>query len=127
MTWKIIQIFDGDYGCEELAPGESPKMSVTIENENGERRRETVRDAWLIERGLDVGSAWPDNDWPRRANKKTVDIPAFIKKMQAVKAGQDVEWNCPFCGGKVILYENLPGHTTIGCADCDMRINLDSN
>ena len=28
--WKIKQIFDGDFGCEELAPGERPKVSVTL-------------------------------------------------------------------------------------------------
>jgi hypothetical protein len=28
--WKIVQIFDGEYGCEELAPGAKPKVSVTI-------------------------------------------------------------------------------------------------
>ena len=33
--WKIKQIFDGDYGCEELAPGESPHVSVTLVNETG--------------------------------------------------------------------------------------------
>ena len=34
--WKIKQIFDGDFGCEELAPGERPKVSVTLENEEGQ-------------------------------------------------------------------------------------------
>ena len=28
--WKIKQIFDGDYGCEELKPGEEPKLSITL-------------------------------------------------------------------------------------------------
>lgn len=28
-----MQISDGDYGCEELAPGARPKVSVTLENE----------------------------------------------------------------------------------------------
>lgn len=27
--WKIVQIFDGEYGCEELVP----EVSVTLENE----------------------------------------------------------------------------------------------
>ena len=27
--WKIRQIFDGDYGCEERLPGQGPKVSVT--------------------------------------------------------------------------------------------------
>ena len=28
--WKIKQIFDGDYGCEELAEGQSPKVSLHL-------------------------------------------------------------------------------------------------
>ena len=36
--WKIIQIFDGDYDCEELAPGAKPKVSVTLENEHGKQK-----------------------------------------------------------------------------------------
>ena len=36
--WKIKQIFDGDYGCEELAEGK-----------------------WLTDNGLDEGSVWPDD------------------------------------------------------------------
>lgn len=57
--WKIINIFDGDYGCEELAPSEKPKVSVTLENEKGEEKVLSVEDEWLTERNLDVGSEWP--------------------------------------------------------------------
>ena len=46
--------------------------------------------------------------------------------MEKIKAGEDVNWNCPFCDGKVVLFENDNGHTVIGCSECDMRINLDS-
>ncbi len=56
--WKIAQIFDGDYGCEELAPGEKPKVTVTLEDESGERRHLSVEDDWLIKNGIDVGSIW---------------------------------------------------------------------
>lgn len=56
--WKITQIFDGDYGCEELAPDEKPKVTVTLEDESGERRHLSVEDDWLIKNGLDVGSIW---------------------------------------------------------------------
>ena len=51
--WNIKQIFDGDYGCEELVPGQSPRVSVTLVNEVGEERFVSVEDAWLVERGLD--------------------------------------------------------------------------
>ena len=34
--WKIKHIFDGEYGCEELAEGQRPKVSVTLINEKEE-------------------------------------------------------------------------------------------
>ena len=58
--WKIIQIFDGDYGCEELVPGAKPKVSVTLENERGEQKYISVEDEWLVENNLDIGSKWPE-------------------------------------------------------------------
>ena len=58
--WKIVQIFDGDYGCEELVPGEKPKVSVTLENERGEQKYISVEDEWLVENNLDIGSEWPE-------------------------------------------------------------------
>ena len=57
--WKIKQIFDGDFGCEELAPGEKPKGAVTLENDDGQTRMISVEDQWLTDKGLDVGSVWP--------------------------------------------------------------------
>ena len=56
--WKIKHIFDGDYGCEALAPGEKPKVSVTIVNDVGEEKIISVEDDWLTENSLDVGSEW---------------------------------------------------------------------
>jgi hypothetical protein len=57
--WKIKQIFDGDYGCEELQPGQRPKESVTLEDDVGNEKLVSVEEDWLIENGLDVGSEWP--------------------------------------------------------------------
>ena len=68
-----------------------------------------------------------DEDWPRNCTTKTVDAMAFVNKMQAIKTGQPVDWKCPFCGGNVVLMKNEDGHTIIGCEECDMRINLESN
>ena len=60
VTWKIRQIFDGDYGCEEIQPGQEPKVSVTLVNEeSGVEKYVSVEDNWLRDRGLDVGSVWP--------------------------------------------------------------------
>jgi hypothetical protein len=60
--WTIKQIFDGEYGCEELAPGARPKVSVTLENEAGERKFVSVEDDWLRENGLDEGDPWPEEN-----------------------------------------------------------------
>lgn len=59
-TWKIKHIFDGDYGCEERDSEKRQMVSVTLVNEAGEERYETVADAWLLDNHLDVGSEWPD-------------------------------------------------------------------
>ncbi len=58
--WKIKHIFDGDYGCEERDSEKEQMVSVTLVNEAGEERYETVADAWLLENHLNVGSEWPD-------------------------------------------------------------------
>ena len=60
MMWKIKQIFDGDYGCEELQPGQKPKVSVTLIDDKGNEQYKTVEDEWLTKNGLDVGSLWPE-------------------------------------------------------------------
>lgn len=59
--WKITQIFDGDYGCEELTPGEKPKVTVTLEDESGGCRYLRVEDDMLVKNGLDVGSVWTED------------------------------------------------------------------
>lgn len=59
-TWKIRQIFDGDYGCEERLPGQEPKVSVTLVNEAGAEKYVSVEDRWLTEQGLTEGSLWPE-------------------------------------------------------------------
>lgn len=60
-TWKIRQIFDGDYGCEERLPGQGPKVSVTLVDESGVEKNVSVEDNWLTERGLTEGSLWPED------------------------------------------------------------------
>ena len=58
--WKILNIFDGDYGCEELKDGETPKVTVTLEDENGNRRFFSVKDSVLYEKNLGEGSVLDD-------------------------------------------------------------------
>lgn len=37
--WKVQKILEGDYGCEELMPGESKKAVVYLVNNNGEEKQ----------------------------------------------------------------------------------------
>ena len=46
--WKIKQIFDGDYGCEELAEGQTLKVSVMLVDEAGTKKYITVEDKGLL-------------------------------------------------------------------------------
>ena len=57
---KIKQIFDGDYGCEELQPGQKPKVLVTLVDDAGNEKFVSVEDDWLREKELDIGSEWPN-------------------------------------------------------------------
>ena len=60
--WRIKQIAEADFGCEERLPGEKLKCLVILENEKGETRRLEVEDEWLTEQGLDEGSTWNITD-----------------------------------------------------------------
>ena len=72
--WRIKQIAEADFGCEERLPGEKLKCLVILENEKGETRRLEVEDEWLTEQGLDEGSMWdvPDKDF-----NQTKEVPCF--------------------------------------------------
>lgn len=59
--WKIKHIFDGDYGCEERSESENPKVTVTLVNENNEKKIISVKDKWLMDNNLDEGDEWPEN------------------------------------------------------------------
>ena len=54
---KIIHIFDGDFGCEENF-SKKPTVSVTLEDENGNKSFVTVEDKWLVDHNLDIGDFW---------------------------------------------------------------------
>jgi hypothetical protein len=56
--WRIKHIFDGDFGCEDRSDNTETKVMVTLENDKGEQRMESVEDKWLTDNRLDVGSVW---------------------------------------------------------------------
>ena len=59
--WKTKHIFDGDYGCKEHSESENPKVTVTLVNENNEKKIISVEDKWLMDNNLDEGDEWPEN------------------------------------------------------------------
>lgn len=59
--WKIKDISESDYGCEERMPGEPLMAFVTIESDAGEEETFEVMDNWLITQKLDVGDEWPED------------------------------------------------------------------
>lgn len=59
--WKIKHIFDGDYGCEEYSESENSKVTVTLVNENNEKKIISIEDKWLMDNNLDEGDEWPEN------------------------------------------------------------------
>ncbi|MCQ2541346.1 MAG: hypothetical protein MJ112_03510 [Lachnospiraceae bacterium] len=56
--WKVQKILEGDYGCEELMPGESKKAVVYLVNNNGEEKQILADDDWLYENDIVEGSEW---------------------------------------------------------------------
>lgn len=58
--WKIRQIFDGEYGCEERMPGEEMKCLVVLENEEGLTKEVMAEDKFLTENGLNEGDTWSE-------------------------------------------------------------------
>ena len=58
--WKIKEILEADFGCEERQQGEKLKCLVRLEAEDGQIRELEVEDEWLYAQGLDEGSDWPE-------------------------------------------------------------------
>ena len=128
---------DLDFGCEERSE-DAPVMAVVILVDSSGELRVKAEDAMLYERDINEGDKVyfdkdnklekaMDEDWTKNYTSNTVDTMAFVNMMQAVKSGESVDWKCPFCGGNIVLMKNEGGHTVIGCEECDMRINLESN
>lgn len=61
MTWKVKQIQECDYGCEERTEEERARVLVTLENEEGMIRQLTADDDWLYAMGIDEGSIWTED------------------------------------------------------------------
>lgn len=138
MKYQVVRIDeDVDFGCEERSADEPVMAVVVLQDENGNESRIRQEDQMLYDRNIEEGDTVILNengelrkalssDWTQNCNSKNVDTTKFVNMMQAVKTGKQIDWICPFCGGKVERLEQEGGKTVIGCISCDMRIQIEN-
>lgn len=56
MKWKILHIYEDDYGCEERLPDEELMCLAELESEDGSKKELRIADSFLRENALDEGS-----------------------------------------------------------------------
>ena len=56
MKYKVTDLIESDHGCEGLAPGEEPMVTLILSDENGEIRQVRVEDKIALEKNWDVGA-----------------------------------------------------------------------
>ena len=55
MRYKILEIYEADFGCEERPEGQETMVQVKLQSEEGEIQRLLVPDRRLYELGIDEG------------------------------------------------------------------------
>ena len=55
MNYKILKIYDDDYGCEGVPEGQEPMCSVLIQDSHGNEHWIKLSDAYLTENNLNEG------------------------------------------------------------------------
>lgn len=136
MLYKVMRIDeDIDFGCEERPEGAPVMAFVTLENAEKEERILRMEDDLLYERDINendmvyldeegrLAKALGD-DWTKRCGSIDYDISSFVERLDDIRQGKDVSWQCPFCGGNVILKENRKKSVHVGCDFCDMTIDI---
>jgi hypothetical protein len=56
MKYKILKIYDEDYGCEGVPEGQEPMCSVLVQDNDGNEKWIKLSDTYLRESNLDEGS-----------------------------------------------------------------------
>ncbi|MCI7804465.1 MAG: hypothetical protein MR503_05235 [Oscillospiraceae bacterium] len=55
MKYKIMKIYDDDYGCEGVPEGQEPMCSVLIQDSHGAEHWIKLSDGYLTENNLNEG------------------------------------------------------------------------
>lgn len=136
MRYQVVKIEeDIDFGCEKRSEKQPVLAIVVLKDENGRESRLRQGDQMLYDRKIEEGDTVILNekgelqkaisgDWTKNCNSQNVDTTKFVNMLDAVRAGKQIDWVCPFCGGKVERLEQEDGKTVIGCTSCDMRIQI---
>lgn len=136
MRYQVVKIEeDIDFGCEERSENQPVLAIVVLKDENGRESRLRQEDQMLYDRKIEEGDTVILNekgelqkaisgDWTKNCNSQNVDTTKFVNMLDSVRAGKQIDWVCPFCGGKVERLEQEDGKTVIGCTSCDMRIQI---
>ena len=56
MKWKILHIYEDDYGCEGIPEDGELMCSVLVRNADGEEKWLKIADKWLTDNEVTVGS-----------------------------------------------------------------------
>ena len=95
--WRIKQIFDGEYGCEES--NEVSRVSLTLQDETGNKKYAWADDSWLRRKGLDEGTIWPYQFW---GNEHAAVIAKWIKMNNNIDKNQETELVKPLLNHQVV-------------------------
>lgn len=130
--YKVIEIFERDYGCEERAEGQTDMVQVRLCSESGKERVIETEDAALYREEITEGTEVflidgklkraLGSDWVEQCNQKR-DAQGFIKLMDRLRAGETAV--CPFCGGVVSMTASEDGKDIFSCNSCDMYFSSD--
>ena len=69
---KSAEVFDGNYGCEELKPGQKPKVSVTLVDDAGNEKLVSVEGLNNFD-ASEVHKKWKDTYGDRLESKAIFD------------------------------------------------------
>lgn len=55
MKYKVLEIFDEDYGCEGVAEGAEPMCNIVLSDNNGNRKIMKLSEQYIAEKKISEG------------------------------------------------------------------------
>lgn len=55
MQYKVLEIFDEDYGCEGIEEGEEPMCNIVLSDSNGNRKIIKLSERYIAEKKISEG------------------------------------------------------------------------